>query len=203
VLGTAEGFPSADSVDRLHETFGCPVAMEYGAVETGVVAHTHPSGGYRVFWRNHLVEAVGDGPTKRLVVTSLYPRAFSLLRYEIGDEVETESVASGVVAGLAEFRRVIGRCNDYVLLTDGFTVHSEVFSHAIRACAAVRGFQVQQDGDAICIHYTATDALPAEQEGGLRTRLAKVHPGLGAVRLERVASLSQTVAGKTRMIIRR
>ena len=47
--------------------------MEYGAVEAGLGAHTHPSGDYPVFWRSH-------------ILTSLYPRAFPLARYEIGSE---------------------------------------------------------------------------------------------------------------------
>ena len=203
VVGTSESFPSADSEELLRDTFGCPVAMEYGAVEAGVVAHTHPDGGFRVFWRNDLVEAVGGGPTPRLVITSLYPRAFPLVRYEIGDEVEPATASDGGFAGLSEFRRVVGRCNDYVILTDGFTVHSEVFSHAIRPASAVRGFQIVQDGDEIRIRYTSADGLPAEQEGGIRARLSKVHPQLGAIQVERVESLSQTIAGKTRMIIRR
>lgn len=203
VVGTAEGFPGADSVEILGDTFGCPIAMEYGAVESGVVAHTHPNGGYRVFWRNNFVEAVGEGATPRLVLTSLYPRAFPLVRYEIGDEVETKPVAGDGLAGLSEFQRVIGRCNDFVVLKDGFTVHSEVFSHAIRPCASVRGFQILQSGDDLRIHYTSADELPQAQEREIRMRLDRVHPELGAIRLERVAALTQTVAGKTRMIIRR
>jgi phenylacetate-CoA ligase len=202
VVGTSEGFPSADSVDRLHQLFGCPIGMEYGAVETGVVAHTHPRGGYRTFWRNHLVEAVGPGPTPRLVITSLYPRAFPLVRYEIGDEVETIGASGSLVAGLSEFRRVVGRCNDYVVLKDGFTVHSEVFSHAIRPCAAVLGFQVVQDTGEIRLRYTAAGDLAPEDEIGIRARLATVHTSLGSIRLEHVTALSQTIAGKTRMIIR-
>jgi phenylacetate-coenzyme A ligase PaaK-like adenylate-forming protein len=203
VIGTAESFPSEDSVQVLRDTFGCPIAMEYGSVEVGVIAHTHPGGGYRVFWKNLFVEAVGEGPTQRLLLTTLYPRAFPLVRYEIGDEVETTGVSSDTFAGLAEFRRVVGRCNDYVVLNDGFTVHSEVFSHAIRPCSAVRGFQIRQDGDDLRILYTSPDALPSEQESGILDRLRKVHPSLGAIRLERVAALEQTIAGKTRMILRR
>jgi phenylacetate-CoA ligase len=203
VVGTSENFPSPDSTTRLRDAFGCPVAMEYGAVECGVVAHTHPDGGYRVFWRNNLVEAVGSGLTRRLVITTLYPRAFPLIRFEIGDEVEVTDVASSVVGGLAEFRRVVGRCNDYVVLKDGFTVHSEVFSHAIRPCASVRGFQIVQVGHELTMRYTAADELPAEHGLGIRSRLRQVHPDLSAIRLERVGALSQTVAGKTQMIIRR
>ncbi|HVN40828.1 MAG TPA: hypothetical protein VMW19_21910 [Myxococcota bacterium] len=201
VVGTAEGFPAADSVERLLETFGCPVAMEYGSVETAVVAHTHPSGGYRVFWRNYFAEVVGEGPTRQLVLTSLYPRAFPLVRYEMGDEIEATQ-APAACAGLAEFQRVVGRCNDYVVLNDGFTLHSEIFSHAIRPCADVRGFQVVLDGSEIRLRYTSADVLPVDQERELRARLAKVHPSLAAIRLERVAALRQTIAGKTRMIVR-
>jgi phenylacetate-CoA ligase len=203
VVGTSESFPSPDSEGLLRDTFGCPVAMEYGAVECGAIAHTHPDGGYRVFWRNNLVEAVGSGGTRRLVITTLYPRAFPLVRFEIGDEIEVADGVSGIPTGLAEFRRVVGRCNDYVVLKDGFTVHSEVFSHAIRPCVAVRGFQILQEGDALTMRYTSADELPAEQSRGLRSRLEQVHPDLAAIRLERVGGLSQTVAGKTRMIIRR
>jgi phenylacetate-CoA ligase len=203
VVGTAESFPSQDSREILGDTFDCPVAMEYGSVETGVLAHTHPTGGYRVFWRNNLVEAVGEGPRQRLLFTSLYPRAFPLVRYEIGDEVERAADRTDDTVGLAAFDRVVGRCNDYVLLKDGFTVHSEVFSHAIRPCTAVRGFQVLQEGDDIRIRYTSADVLAADQSSGILSRLAKVHPALGTISLVRVESLDQTVAGKTRMIIRR
>lgn len=202
VVGTSEGFPSPDSEERLRDTFGCPVAMEYGAVECGVIAHTHPDGGYRVFWRNHLVEAVGAGRIRRIVITSLYPRAFPLVRFEIGDEIEIADGARTSAAGLAEFQRVVGRCNDYVVLSDGFTVHSEVFSHAVRPCEDVRGFQIVQEGDALALRYTSPDDLPQEHRLGIRARLERVHPALGAIRFERVESLSQTVAGKTRMVIR-
>jgi hypothetical protein len=100
-------------------------------------------------------------------------------------------------------RVMVGRCNDCVILKDGFTVHSEVFIHAIRPCAAVRSFQVRQDGDDLRIHHASDHPLLPEQEGGILTRVTKIHPSLGTIRLERVAALDQTVAGKTRMIIRR
>jgi hypothetical protein len=53
------------------------------------------------------------------------------------------------------------------------------------------------------MRYTAADELPAEHGLGIRSRLRQVHPDLSAIRLERVGALSQTVAGKTQMIIRR
>ena len=102
VIGTSESFPGPESAVRLSNLLGAPIAMEYGAVETNVIAHTHPSGGYRVFWRTYLVEALPVAGTRRcrVLITSLYPRCFPLVRYEIGDEIEvedTQSAAAGVL----------------------------------------------------------------------------------------------------------
>ena len=87
----------------------------YGSVETNVIAHTHPSGGYRVFWRTHLVEALPVAGTRRcrVLITSLYPRCFPLVRYEMGDEIEVEDTQSPA-EGVLRFRAVIGRCNDSI-----------------------------------------------------------------------------------------
>jgi hypothetical protein len=49
VVGTAESFLAPESADLIEGLFGCPVGMEYRAVETGVLAHTHPDGGFRFF----------------------------------------------------------------------------------------------------------------------------------------------------------
>jgi phenylacetate-CoA ligase len=200
IFGTAEAFPDATSAARLQGLFGCPVGMEYGAVETGVMAHTHPAGGYRVFWRHHLLEAAGSGPRRRLLVTSLFPRAFPLIRYEIGDEVVLPEAADES-AGLTTLASVAGRCNDYVELSDGTLVHSEAFSHAVRPCSAIRSFQVIDRGSAVSIRFTSNQGLTSEEQSGITTRLARVHPQLGSAQFERSESLEQTVAGKTRMIV--
>ncbi len=201
VIGTAENFPTSDAPGLLHELFNCPVAMEYGSVETGVMAHTHPEGGYRVFWRSYMLEAERtSGDYHLLRVTSLYPRAFPLVRYEIGDEVELRDPSPAYAGAIHSFKRVVGRCNDYVSLPDGALIHSEAFSHAVRPCAEIRSFQVVQARGAIRIRYTAAKPLSATVESEIRGRLSKVHPSLNHLVLEQVEQLPQTVAGKTRMI---
>lgn len=201
VIGTAEGFPAPDSAERLGDLFDCSVGMEYGSVETAVVAHTHPEGGYRVFWRNTLLEAVGEGVQRRILVTALYPRCFPLVRYEIGDELEVADAAQPQV-GLTRFERVIGRCNDYVELSDGSQIHSEAFSHAVRPCTAVRGFQVVQSDSAIRIDLTAARELETAETAAMRERLTRIHPELESITFQRVPHLEQTLAGKTRMVTR-
>lgn len=202
VVGAAESFPAPDSVSRLSDLFDCPVAMEYGSVETNLVAHTHPDGGYRVFWRSYLVEA--DGPDTRppLRVTSLYPRAVPLVRYEIGDEIELWDPADARI-GVTSFRRVLGRCNDYVLLPGGRPVHSEAITHAVRPCEAVRSYQVVQEGDRCELRYTADRPLTSDEEATVRRRLGRIEPGLERIPLTHVRELERTIAGKTPMILRR
>jgi phenylacetate-coenzyme A ligase PaaK-like adenylate-forming protein len=201
VVATAEGFPAPDGEERLRDLFDCPVAMEYGAVETGLIAHSHPAGGFRVFWRSHLVEGVGEGLRRRVVVTSLYPRAFPLVRYEIGDEIELESLDDDATA-LASFRRVLGRCNDYAELSDGTLVHSEAFSHAVRPCSAIRGYQVVQKGRDLRLRFTSVGGLDQAEIAAIRERLRRIHGDLADIAFERVDALDQTVAGKTRMVVR-
>ncbi len=190
VIGTAEAFPSADSAALVGDVFGAPVAMEYGAVETGLVAHTHPDGGYRVFWGSYLVEAERGNDTRHVVrVTSLYPRCLPLVRYELGDEIELDAAAPAHVVGLDRFERVIGRCNDYVPLADGTRIHSEAFSHAMRPCPEVRAFQVLYESARIRVRFVSDAPLSEAGGAGIRARLRRIHPSLGAVELLRVDRL--------------
>jgi phenylacetate-coenzyme A ligase PaaK-like adenylate-forming protein len=200
VVGTAESFPAEDSAARLEALFAAPVAMEYGCVEAGLLAHTHPDGGYRVFWGGHLLEVEPGTPGRGAVrVTSLRPRCFPLVRYELGDDLEFAPGAD-TAPGFDRFERVAGRCNDFVVLGDGAVIHSEVFSHAVRPSAGVDGYQVVQRDGMLCLRLVAT--LDAAGEAAIQQRLARIHPELGAMRIERVDRLEQTVAGKTRMIVR-
>jgi glycosyltransferase involved in cell wall biosynthesis/phenylacetate-coenzyme A ligase PaaK-like adenylate-forming protein len=206
IVGAAESFPASDSADLLRDLFGCPVSMEYGAVETGVMAHMQPEGGYRVFWRSYLLEGEKDenAPEGLSVrVTSLYPRSFPLVRYDIGDRILGVDPSSDRLIGVDVFDRVLGRCNAYTVLQDGSVVHSEMFTHALKDCPSVRAYQVIQDGFDIRLHYVAGEDLSQEWTSRICSRLAGVHPSLARIEISRVERLEQTVAGKTPMIIRR
>ena len=149
VIGAAESFPSDNTEEILGKMFNCPVGMEYGSVETNLIAHTHPDGGYKVFWQNYFVEAIDNGLQngKIIRVTSLYPRCFPLIRYEIGDAAQLFEGDNGI--GLTRFQKVIGRCNLSVNLKDGSIIHSEVFTHALRDCEGIIRYQVIQNKDSI------------------------------------------------------
>lgn len=202
VIGTAEGFPATDSAQLISDTFGAPTGMEYGAVETAVLAHTTPVGGYEVFWNSNFLEAqeTGGNGGKVVRVTSLYPRCFPLIRYELGDEIELAPGDNGM--GVLRFSRVLGRCNAYLELPDGTKIHSEAITHCVSSFGEIRSYQAVQTGHEIALLYTAAAELSPDAAQTVHIRLARIHPLLAHVRLERVDRLRQSVAGKTPMIIR-
>lgn len=203
VIGAAEGFPDPDSKQRLGSLFGCPIAMEYGSVETNLLAHTYPGNEYRVFYHSYFIEAIepSDNGGRVIRITSLYPRCFPLVRYEIGDKIELLPEDEGI--GIERFKGVIGRSNLAVELADGSQIHSEVFTHALRDCPGIDSYQVVQTGNRIELLVIRNERYNSEAETVIKTRLEKVHPGLKDVEFEFVDQLEQTLAGKTPMIIRK
>jgi phenylacetate-coenzyme A ligase PaaK-like adenylate-forming protein len=201
-IATAEAFPRPDSAQQINRVLGCPVAMEYGAVETGPIAHQKRDGRFTVFWQHWFVEGVPSAQATgahEIFLTSLYPRCVPLVRYRIGDLISANPSAEEFDQ---TFERVIGRCNDCVLLPGGGPVHSEAFSHAVKDCPFVSSFQVTQRGNGdIEISYVLTPgARPNEDE--VRRRLALIQPALANIEMRQVTSLEQTVAGKSRTIRR-
>ncbi len=201
-IATAESFPRSNSAERIARTLGCNVAMEYGAVETGAVAHQRRDGRFQVFWRHWFIEGAPSRDiegTFELFLTSLYPRKFPLLRYRVGDLISDDPNSEQFDQ---TFSRVIGRCNDYIALNDGVKIHSEAFTHAVKECAGIDRFQVVQNSSGkIYFRYTGPPRDSAV-EGEIQRRLSIVHPELRGVRFECVNSLGQTISGKSRTIVR-
>jgi len=200
VIGTAESFPFSDSASLVERVFQAPAAMEYGAVETNLIAHSVPQGGFRAFWLSYFLEARERGPSGgyKLLLTSLYPRCFPLLRYDIGDEIELPAPAIGV----ASFNRVIGRCNDYLELDDGLKIHSEAITHSLSGVKAISGYQMVQEGKRLLLRLTLHDELDDAEKAGIRERLTRIHQSLAATEFEIVETLERTAAGKTPMVVR-
>lgn len=199
VIATAESFPREDSREMVQEVFGCPVVMEYGAEETGLLAHETPSGGYSVFWQDFFLEGQSSkrAPGKwELLVTTLYPRCVPLIRYRIGDLVDGEPSELN-----RAFGTVVGRCNDSITLTSQQVVHSQAFNHAVSGISSIVAFQVVQSRQGnIRLNYVASRSLEVGEESEIHRRLSRISPTLNEIQLTRVESLKQTIAGKTKMI---
>lgn len=204
VIGAAEGFEKKEDKDYISEIFGCPVALQYAAMETKYLAHTHPDGGYRVLWKNNLIECVDENgnPSQdgRILVTSLYPRAFPLIRYEVGDIItdankNDESVFS--------FKEIKGRDNDYLMIDKNTPIHSESITHAIKFSEKITAYQIRYTED---FHYTIylKSHLNINEKDikEIKDRLSKIDARLSNIEVKQVDKLKQTIAGKTKWLMK-
>ncbi|MCY4015505.1 MAG: hypothetical protein OXG82_22690 [Gammaproteobacteria bacterium] len=202
VIAAAEEFPAPDSRDQIESLFGAPVGMEYGAVETGLIAHSRPEGDYRVFWHNYLLEYHGEG-RQEVFVTSLFPRCTPLFRYRLGDHFELgESAEKAADCSVLSFERVVGRSNLAVTLPSGRTLHSESISHIARGQPKVLAYQFLCAPDGVTLRLRIKGPLDDHEVASIRRLAGLVDPQLGAaLQVVTVANLERTLAGKTPMVI--
>lgn len=202
-IACAEVYPATDSPDRISETLGCPAAMEYGAVETGVTAYTTPEGGYKVFWLDHLFELGEPGPGggRVLRVTSLYERKTPLIRYEIGDEIMP--IEGEPLIGPARIQSVLGRVNSIITLPDGKAVHTAAVSRAISDRRDVSQFQIVDRPGGMGLRIVAASESAKDQIlTHVRGNLIRLSPSLKDAPIDFVDRIEQTRAGKTPLVVR-
>lgn len=203
VIGAAEGFDSELDKDYVSDVFGCPVALQYAAMETNYIAHTQPNDSYEVLWRNNLIECVDEkgnpAETGRILITSLYPRAFPLIRYELGDVI-SGCKKDGI--SVYSFDEVKGRDNDFLILEDGTPIHSEGITHAIKLSEKIAGYQIRYTKDRVYTIYLRSHEKINEQDiNAIRERLKQVDPRLAGLKIKQVNELKQTLAGKTKWLM--
>jgi phenylacetate-CoA ligase len=200
VIATAEALPFEDSRRVIETAFEAPLAMEYGAVETGPIAYTVNGNGYRVLWWKYFIECMNTpGSEGEILVTSLYPRAMPLFRYAIGDRLGwvTRQLNSGL--GVLSFDTLIGRSNTPVIMPSGRKLHSEAVSHVFRLFPSVGQYQLECHADYIIGKYVAAVDLSQQDIVQIKDMCTKIDPEFGEVfRLERcrIEDLTQAQSGK-------
>lgn len=203
VIGAAEGFEQEQDKAVVSDVFGAPVGLEYASMETKLLAHTHPEGGYKAIWRNNLIECVDEhgNPSSegRILVTTLYPRAFPLVRYELGDLI------SGTLKSKESvyfFKQVKGRDNDFLILDGNTPIHSEGVTHAIKLSEKVNAYQIRYTTDKkYTIYITSNEEVHQREIDKIRQRLKQVDERLAKLPIKQTDQLKQTVAGKTRWLM--
>ncbi len=200
VVATSEVLPYGDSSRLIEDFFGCPLAMEYGGHDFGLVAHTLPNGRYRVLWPDMLAEIQPpDSDVGQALVTPLYRRYFPAIRYVTGDEIRNPILGcDGQVLG---FSKVVGRTNDTIELGDGSRLHSTVVEDCVKWEPGVRRYQVVLEDGGVTIHLVGD---PGRTDiAAIRKRMAKISPLLAAARIVFVEDTAATVGGKRRWVIDR
>lgn len=204
IIGAAEAFPFNDSEEVIGRVFGGPVGMEYGSVETYLMAHTMPQGGYTVFWKNYLLEYDPEkGVNQEVIVTSLYDRCTPLFRYRIGDRIYVDKhIKLSNNISVLGFDSVVGRSNSPIRLPNGALLHSEAVTHMVRDQSNVLAYQFAYSKGRVQLRLITKSPLTNHEKEIIYSKANKIDVHfpdyLDVICVEK---LDQTIAGKIPMII--
>ncbi|HZN02027.1 MAG TPA: AMP-binding protein [Candidatus Polarisedimenticolia bacterium] len=163
----------------LREAFGCPVADEYGAAETSILAMECPEGGLHQATENVFVEIldergapVPDGSEGEIVVTDLNNLAAPLVRYRIGDRGRLIPGACPCGRGLPRMEILEGSAFGTLTLPDGRRLSGVVFyflaeSFLTRPDAGLREIVVVRRGHRL-------EAMAVARSGGNPAHVAEL-----------------------------
>jgi phenylacetate-CoA ligase len=115
--------------------FGAPVIVEYGSVEVGAIAYSHPDGTFRVLEDRFIVETPSSwGELFEVVVTDLSSRTQPLIRFAMADQTRSSIAGPPDGAGFRIMGSIEGRTLDSVLGESGRRLHGVALSHIVNAC---------------------------------------------------------------------
>ncbi len=130
----------------MERAFGCAIANEYGASETGILGFDCPEGTMHVPAENVLVEILNEGgkparpgETGEVVVTELHNRVMPLIRYRIGDLARWGTASCMCGRSLPTLDIVEGRTNDMVRTPGGRIANGLIFYYVSRQLLESRG----------------------------------------------------------------
>jgi len=130
-------------------TFGCPVVDEYGSIEAGVIAHSHPCGVMHTMDDGVIVEVIRSNPEDeygQVVVTNLDNWGYPIIRFNLNDLAKTiqnrHDCSLGI--GFGKLESLVGRKKDVLRLASGRIVYNHYFVSLIKHVRGVRQYQVIQ-----------------------------------------------------------
>jgi phenylacetate-CoA ligase len=187
-------------IDTVEHGLGVPAVSEYGSVECGFLAFEGPDRTLRVREDIVLLETQPREDGRHdILVTMLTNPAFPLVRYVIGDV--TDAPLTRPERGFTKMHNIAGRENDLVLSRSGLPLHCTCFNHIFENLGGVRCWHVHQDiAGSVEILVETNDPGVALKTAELEQRIGDIVEGY-PVRVEHVAQLPLTMAGKHRWIV--
>ncbi|OGW62141.1 MAG: hypothetical protein A2V83_00015 [Nitrospirae bacterium RBG_16_64_22] len=142
--------------EAITRAFDCPVAVEYGARDAGLIAHDCPQGRLHVNVENVIVEIVPldgsvppgagqAGESGEIVVTDLNSAAFPFIRYRTGDVGRWAEGPCPCGRSLPALAAVEGRTTDFLVARDGRRLHALSVIYILREMESVGRFRVTQE----------------------------------------------------------
>jgi phenylacetate-CoA ligase len=202
VFATAE--PLFDFQRKTIEaTLGCPVGIEYGSRDGGLVALECPDGGLHILAEGMYVEILDPDAEGRgeIVLTNLDSHAFPIIRYRTGDIGSLDPSPCPCGRGLPKLRGVEGRRTDFLVTPGGRVLHALSAIYILREVPAIREFRIVQEAiDHLVIHVVPRQPIGSAEEASLRDQFAALFGTDMRVDIVREDSLPRTPSGKFRHV---
>ncbi|MBN1314034.1 MAG: phenylacetate--CoA ligase family protein [Anaerolineales bacterium] len=120
--------------ELIRSAFGAPVIEEYGSVEAGAIAYSHPDGTFRVLEDRLIVETpTTDGELPEVLVTDLSTRFQPLIRFAMADRCESPISPPLAGEGFRTIGKIDGRVYDSITGMNGQRLHGMALSHIVNA----------------------------------------------------------------------
>ena len=208
IFTTAEplyGFQRRD----IEDVFGCPVAVEYGCRDGGLVANECSARGLHIPAEGMVVEVLpasdqSDDGRGELVVTNLDSFAMPIIRYRTGDVGALETAPCSCGRGLPRLRAVDGRRTDFLVTPTGKVMHALAVIYVLREIPSIREFQVVQERlDHLRVRIVPDGDFSGEAREIIAVRLAELFGGRLSLEIELEQAIPRSSAGKHRYVISR
>ena len=182
--------------------FNCPVIMEYGSVECGVMAYSSTeSYSYNVFWDTHLLDLeIDDYGYNKNIVTRLTKEYVPIIRYDIGDYLEIFNEDTKRPIKISD---VIGRPSDLIEMPGGIKIYSTLINDCVKQIQKVKAVQTIVNSESLDIHVICTEGLDESDKNLIIKRINIVAPKLANIKLniQRKEELIKTKGGKFPSVI--
>ena len=194
-----------DDRSLMKTQFGVPIVNEYGASELDLIAFENPKGDWLINSETLFVEVLDDndapvenGQEGRLIITSLYNKAFPFIRYDIGD-IGVLSKRSTTKLPILE--KLIGRTNDIAILPSGKKAAGLTFYYITKRIIEADGYVKEFVVDQVAIsnfkirYVSATELSESKKQDVLNAMETYLEKGLH-VDFEKCIQLNRTKSGK-------
>jgi phenylacetate-CoA ligase len=189
----------------IRSVFGCPVVVEYGCREAGVVATECPSGGIHIAAEGIVTEVVAaDGtPATRgeIVLTVLDSWAMPIIRHRTGDIGTVDDGPCPCGRSLPALRGIEGRRTDFLVTPRGKVMHALAVNYIMREFPAIRQFQVLQERvDHLRVTIVPDPGFSAVTRQEVAARLGRLFDGAD-VAIEVADTVAPLASGKHRYVV--